>query len=365
MMYDLIVIGGGPAGCAAGITAVRGGARVLLLERGRFPRHKVCGEFVSAESLSLLSTLLRKEDRGLVSNSLRLPQTRIFVDASRLTAQVSPPAASITRFDLDSALWQSAIANGVHVRENCPVRSIKNVGPFSLKTDLEDFEATAIINATGRWSNLTSPTIRACAAGERWIGIKAHFREQHPSHSVDLYFFEGGYCGVQPVGSETNGHGALVNACAMVQADVASSLTEVFESHPALHERSRNWIPAMDPVTTSPLVFHEPELVNCGMLQAGDAATFVDPFIGDGISLALRSGALAAESLVPVFSGERSLPQAAAAYPETYERKLGHVFRRSSRLRRMFFSRFIMRKPALSLLQRAPAITSLLVRMTR
>jgi flavin-dependent dehydrogenase len=58
MLYDLIVVGGGPAGCATAISAARSGASVLLLERGRFPRHKVCGEFVSAESLELLNDLL-------------------------------------------------------------------------------------------------------------------------------------------------------------------------------------------------------------------------------------------------------------------------------------------------------------------
>src|ERR1041385_2073289 len=56
--YDLAVIGGGPAGTAAAITAARRGKRVALLERGRYPRHKVCGEFVSAESLELLEALL-------------------------------------------------------------------------------------------------------------------------------------------------------------------------------------------------------------------------------------------------------------------------------------------------------------------
>ena len=365
MTFDLVVIGGGPAGCAASITAVRAGAKVVQLERGRFPRHKVCGEFVSAESLSLLSRLLREGNGELINNALCLPRVRIFIDGSQLGGQVSPPAASITRFDLDSALWRSAIASGVDVRETCAVRSVDGDGPFRVNTERESFEASAIVNATGRWSNLTSPAIRASATGERWVGVKAHFHEQHPHPSVDLYFFDGGYCGVQPVSSASNGHGALVNACAMVRANIASTLAEVFEASPELRARSRNWTPAIDPVTTSPLVFHEPELVNQGMLQAGDAATIVDPFIGDGISLALRSGALAAECLSPFFKQERSLQQATLAYCEDYKRRLGHVFRRSSRLRKMLLSRSFVRKPALSLLERTPAITSLLVRMTR
>jgi menaquinone-9 beta-reductase len=365
MTFDLVVIGGGPAGCGASITAARAGAKVLQLERGRFPRHKVCGEFVSAESLSLLSRLLKEEHCELINGAPRLPQVRIFIDGTQLGGQVSPAAASITRFDLDSALWQSAIASGVDVREGCSVRSVDGHGPFRINTDRESFEAKAIINATGRWSNLTSSAIRASAAGERWIGVKAHFHEQSPHPSVDLYFFDGGYCGVQPVSSASNGHGALVNACAMVRADIASNLAEVFDANSQLRARSRNWTPAMDPVTTSPLVFHEPELVNQGMLQVGDSATFVDPFIGDGISLALRSGALATECLTPFFRQKCSLQQATSAYCEAYKRRLGHVFRRSSRLRKMLLSRSFVRKPALSLLERTPAITSMLVRMTR
>src|SRR6202035_869650 len=67
MIFDLAIIGGGPAGCAAAIVSASGGARVLLLERTRFPRHKVCGEFVSAESLGLLQDPLAKEFRYLLS----------------------------------------------------------------------------------------------------------------------------------------------------------------------------------------------------------------------------------------------------------------------------------------------------------
>ena len=365
MIFDLIVIGGGPAGCAASITAVRTGARVLQLERGRFPRHRVCGEFVSAESLQLLRQLVSHEHAQLVANAPEIPRTRIFLDEAELVGEVSPPAASVTRFDLDRALWNSAIQKGVDAREDRAVLSVSGTGPFLVNTAEERFEAKAIINATGRWSNLTSAAVRACASGERWIGIKAHFHEPQSSQSVDLYFFNGGYCGVQPVSSSQNGSGTVVNACAMVRAEVATTLQDVFSAHPALLERSRHWIPTMDPVTTSPLVFHEPEIVHGGMLQAGDSATFVDPFIGDGISLALQSGALAAQCLAPFFKGECSLEQATSDYCAAYQRKLSRVFRNSSRLRRLLQWPSIVRKSALSILQRTPAITSVLVRMTR
>jgi flavin-dependent dehydrogenase len=287
------------------------------------------------------------------------------VDGSELRAQVSPPAASVTRFDLDQALWTAAIQSGVDTREDSIAQSVSGEGPFVVNTAREMFEAKAVINATGRWSNLTSPAVRACISGERWIGIKAHFREASPSQSVDLYFFDGGYCGVQPVTSSQNGSGGIINACAMVRAEVATTLQQVFDAHSAIQERSCHWTPVMDPVATSPLVFHQPELVQSGMLQTGDSATFVDPFIGDGISLALRSGALAAESLAGFFKGKCSLQHATSNYCTAYQQRLARVFRNSSRVRRLLSWQSVVRKPALSLLQRAPAITSMIVRMTR
>src|SRR6266852_5666001 len=90
---DLIVIGGGPAGCAAAITAARTGASILLLERGRFPRHRVCGEFVSAESLDLLQDLLAPVHRRLIHLAPRISCGRIFVDAAELRAEIAPAAA--------------------------------------------------------------------------------------------------------------------------------------------------------------------------------------------------------------------------------------------------------------------------------
>lgn len=105
MLYDLIIIGGGPAGAAAAISAARQGASVLLLERGRFPRHKVCGEFVSAESLGLLEALFDPEACTVLQDAVRIPRARIFLDGRILVARVTPPAASLARYDLDAALW--------------------------------------------------------------------------------------------------------------------------------------------------------------------------------------------------------------------------------------------------------------------
>ena len=368
-MYDLIIIGGGPAGTSAAISAARTGARVLLLERGRFPRHKVCGEFVSAESLGLLTKLLDGDHAALLRDAVRISKARVFLDGRSLKTIVDPPAASIARLDLDDALWHSAGSVGVDARQQVTVQSVAGTGPFRVVTTAGEFEAKSLVNASGRWSNLNLPPPEGSRVGsqnEKWLGIKAHFAEACTSPSVDLYFFDGGYCGVQPV--HVNGEtpsAERVNASAMVRADGASNLPEVFAKHPALYERSRGWSSLSDPVSTSPLLFRNPQPERDGVLMAGDAAGFVDPFVGDGISLALRSGALAASCLTPFLAGRTSLPDAASQYRELYQQSLLPVFRASSKIRQMLKLPRTVRKPLLMLLESAPAITRYAVRKTR
>jgi flavin-dependent dehydrogenase len=244
------------------------------------------------------------------------------------------------------------------------VQSYFGDGPFRVKTSIGEFEAQSLINASGRWSNLTAIALNE-RPREKWVGIKGHFAEDFPPASVDLYFFEGGYCGVQPVNSADDQKHGRINACAMVRADVASSLPEVFALHPALRDRSTAWQPLIDPVTTSPLIFRTPASARDCVLQAGDAAAFVDPFIGDGISLALRSGALAARTLLPFLRKEITLEQAAANYQQAYKRDLVRVFRASSKLRRMLAVPHKIRKPFVFMLEKSPRITRYLVKKTR
>jgi flavin-dependent dehydrogenase len=321
--YQLAVIGGGPAGSAAAITAAHAGLRVLQLERGAIPRQRVCGEFVSAESFRTLVGLLG--DHALLRSAPRISRTRLFVDAETITAPLSPAAASITRFELDTALWSAACLAGVDSRQKIHVEATEGGPPFRIRTNHATYEAGAVINAAGRWSNLDRQP--AFDPRNKQLGIKAHFHESAPPPSVDLYFFDGGYCGVQPVA------GNVVNVCAVVKASVATSLPEVFAMHPELWLRSRSWEEMFSPVSTSPLVFRRPQPIAKGILQAGDAAGFIDPFVGDGISLALRSGVMAAEALI---ENRDDLSAALAVYERRYAAELLLPFKAASQIRKLF-----------------------------
>lgn len=356
-LYDLVVVGGGPAGSAAAIIAARSGARVLLLERGRFPRHKVCGEFVSAESLELLSSLLDPQQLPLVREAVLISQTRIFVDGHIVRSPIVPPAASIARIDLDLALWDSAKKAGVETRQQVTVHEVNRGGSFQIATSTEEFSARAVVNASGRWSNLTAGIPER--SQDKWLGVKGHFTEENPHSSVDLYFFDGGYCGVQPLSNHS------INACAMVRPQVGSTLADVFRQHPELNARSRMWKPISEPVFTSPLIFRTPQPIRDGILMVGDAAAFVDPFVGDGISLALRTGSLAGESLVPFFLGNTSLESAIENYQKTYQQRFASVFKTSSKIRGALRLPRPIRKPLVFMLQNAPGITRYLVSKTR
>lgn len=358
--YDLVVAGGGPAGTSAAITAARLGGRVLLLERGRFPRQKVCGEFVSPEALGLLESLLGGHPAGeeLLRSAPRIVHARVFVSGQCLKFPLVAPAASISRFDFDATLWQAAEAAGVEARQEVMVESIHQNAAFQVATSAGLFSARSVINASGRWSNLNSARPPRSSRGSTWLGLKAHFAEPEAPDSVDLYFLEGGYCGVQPLG------GGQVNVCAMVRADRARSLEDVFSLHPELRERSQRWKPATEPLVTAPLLFRPPRVERAGVLQAGDGAGFLDPFIGDGISAALHSGALAAQALEEVWQGRATLRQAAWSYQKEYERALLPAFRNARRIRWLFRLPRALHPAALKVL-RMPSVARYLVRKTR
>ena len=279
--------------------------------------------------------------------------SRIFLDSRQITVPVEPPASSIPRYDLDAALLLAAKDGGVDVREEVLVRDVR--AGTNVTTTIGEFTAKAVINASGRWSQLTQ---RESPDTTKWIGLKAHFNEQRAPQSVDLYFFPGGYCGVQPI----DGQG--VNACAMVQANVARSLEEVFALHPELQRRSRDWQQRFPTVTTSGLRFRDPRTEDRGMFLAGDAAAFIDPFAGDGISLALHGGVMAAQAVMPFLQQTASLTQAHAAYRMAYFRQLAPALRNAARIRKLLSAPAWLRAGVMTLVGNR-MIGKMLVRETR
>ena len=356
--FDIAIVGGGPAGASAAITAARAGARVALLEAGDFPRQKVCGEFVSAESLGVLSELFRDHDHAqlVIQDAPVIAQTRLFLGTRLVDAPVDPPALSIPRYTLDALLWEAAQHTGACARSSCEVTAIDGDGPFTLTTSQGILTSSSVIQCTGRWSRFSGKA--SIPSGPKWIGLKAHFRERAALASTDLYFFDHGYCGVQPVASDA------VNACALIRSDCATTLQEVFSLSPLLSSRALQWQPLMETVTTAPLFYRTPQPVRSNLLLAGDAAGFIDPFAGDGISIALRSGRAAARQLCRYVRGDLTLPEAAAAYQRDYDHQFAPLIAAASRVRRLMSLPTFLHLPVFELM-RLPGLIPYLIRKTR
>lgn len=334
---DLAIIGGGPAGMATAIEAHRRGLRTMVWERERFPRDKVCGEFISFESLEWLE---REIPRALARAAWIRRSLFVSPRAWRLSFTLPRPARGLSRRALDEALWQAAAASGVFLWEGTAAQRLRKV-PTSADHVVWELEssagmvsqARALVLACGRWwslEGLPSPA-RAARSGDTapWLGAKAHFAGVEPDDAVEMYFFSGGYCGLAPIEDR------LYNACCLVHrslarragagrvADFAGWLRRVAR-HPVLDARLCGARQVTETVATAPLAPARSRATLEGTLRVGDAAGFLDPFTGGGISMAIQSGRLAAEVLAACCAHGNAQETA-----NLYQRRLGRAVRRS------------------------------------
>jgi flavin-dependent dehydrogenase len=332
----------------------------LLLERGQLPRHKVCGEFLSGEAFGVLRELLGPDQQYVLEEAVKTSRARLFSENWSVSFSIAP-AASITRYELDLALWRSAESAGADCRQNVTVRAVlAGADMYEISTTAGTFLSRTVINASGRWSNLQPRETIHSGQSPGWLGLKAHFRPPPSDHrmTIEMYFFSGGYCGVQPL---TDGR---LNVCAMARADVATRLDDVLALHPDLHARRRHWVRTTRIMATSPLIFRRRRPEHDGMLCIGDAAAFIDPFVGDGISLALRTGVLASETLRDILIGDATLDQAVRSYRDEYRRQFARPIFIASLLRKLLDSPGLFRRMAFRSL-RVPHLAEYLFRNTR
>ncbi len=285
MNFELGVIGAGPAGSAAAITMARAGLTVALFERSAFPRDKVCGEFLSPEVLPALEQLGCR-DAFLRAQPARISRARLVLRSGRnFDFELPAPAWGLSRRRFDALLAEAATAAGACLFERAEV--CRTGGDIETR-DGRAFQAARVLLAAGRHS-LLDPLP---SGGREYFGFKAHFAgDCEPC--VALYFFDGGYCGVSPVEE------GLVNVCALVERRLLGSgdADEVIAAVPPLRRRVAELRRVTPFLYTGPIALGWRRRAQAHA-AAGDAAMFIDPFTGDGMSLALESGALAARHLL-------------------------------------------------------------------
>ncbi len=274
-MRTVQIVGGGPAGSMAALAAMRAGAAARIFEKSAFPRHKVCGEFLSPA----IANLLRRA--GFEMNFLRLGpavlrEMHLHFGARIVRHRLSEPAYGLSRFELDRLLLQHAVGAGAEiVREQWTAASPSH----------------PVVIAAGRKS-IAPPK------SDRLFGFKAHFSGP-VNDAVELYFFGNCYVGVSAV---ENG---ATNVCGLAPEQILRSYSfhpdDLFERCASLSERLRPLTRTMDWLVTGPLIFsqgisHSNVSSQPGgeaTYRAGDALGFIDPFTGSGILNAMLTGELA------------------------------------------------------------------------
>lgn len=301
-MRRVTVVGGGPAGSAAALAALREGSQVRLFEPSRFPRHKVCGEFLSpgfAQAADDLGVWSRLEAAGAAP----IRRALVVVKDAGLRHRLRAPAYGLSRYALDHVLLEAARQRGAQIIAGRGRAHVMDGGP--------------VVHAAGRRRETRDDR------GRRLFGFKAHFRGP-ADDAVELYFFRGCYVGVSPV--ERGGTNVCGLAPKALLDEYGFDFDELVWACEPLRRRVEPLTREWDWLTTGPVVTGwNGASPDGGVYPAGDSLGFVDPFTGAGLTNALITGRLAG---------------AAAAHGEPVSRYVarcrqatGRVFRAAAALR--------------------------------
>ena len=322
---DVLIVGGGPAGAAAACRLARAGCNVLLCERERQARPKVCGEFLSAGAGAELA------DLGVAPDALGaapIGHVRLVHETRQARAALPFAARGLSRERLDERLLARAADCSADVRRGLSVRRLDRAG-HSWRATLADggaIEAPLVLLATGK-HDLRSHR-RPRGAGADVIGFKmrwllADTQASELAGHVELAWFEGGYAGLQPIE-----HG-LANLCLVI---TAAAFARLGRSWPQLLDHLAGTAPHFGarlhgarpawprPATIAGVPYghvHRDEADSEGLYRAGDQFAVIPSFTGEGVALALRTARLAALQIL------------AGAPAAAYHQAAGHEIRRS------------------------------------
>lgn len=310
-LVDVAIAGGGPAGACCAAFCARSGLRTVVLERERFPREKVCGDCLNPSCTQVLERLgVRERVRALPHAALS--RVDFIAVGGRAISIDLPPGAEIAvkRSLFDELLMTRAVETGAVTRQGATVSDL--VSPRSkeerwkITAGSEAFAAQVLVAADGRNSTVARLLGLLPRIARERVGLQTHLPlPKGFGPRVVLQFLPEGYSGQAPVGDNQ------LNLCLVGKPSSIPAL-RVWAETSFRVPRNHNWR------TITPL--RRAALPPSGdrLFLIGDAARVVEPFTGEGIYYALRSGELAAEAIISLFASGDALA-AAHSYTEAHE----------------------------------------------
>jgi len=303
---DVLIIGGGLAGLCSAIDLSAHGLSVVLIEKESYPRHKVCGEYVSNETLPYLSSLgIDPFDLG----AAHIDELDFSVPGQEpLRSSLPLGGFGISRFRLDHALYVKAQEKGASIiRDQVESVAYEN-DQFYVRTKKKtSYSSRFVIGAFGKRSLLDKKLDREFIKNKSsYVAVKAHYKGYFPENLVGLYNFEGGYCGV------SNVEGKDLNVCYIVDYRVFQKFKKIDEFQEEVLKSNENLKSVLDatemiferPLSISQISFDPKELVVNHVLMCGDSAGLIHPLCGNGMGMAIGAAQLVSDSILSYFNGK-------------------------------------------------------------
>src|SRR6218665_111952 len=305
---QIIIVGGGLAGLVSAIHLSKNGFCVTLIDKNEFPRHKVCGEYVSNETLPYLDWL------GVHPSVLKPTEIDqlVFSTGSGKTISETLPLGGfgISRFVFDHFLYQKAMEQKCKVVIETVVAIDFFENEFSVRlSDNSILKASIVIGAFGKRSNIDQKLQRGFILKKSpWLAVKGHYKGDFPDHVVGLHNFKGGYCGVSKV--ENN----IINICYLADFEtfkkyknIEDYQKNVLYENPVLKEIFEKSTPVFEkPLTISQISFDKKNCIDNHILMVGDTAGLIHPLCGNGKAMAIHSAKIVSEWVTKYLNHEIS-----------------------------------------------------------
>jgi len=376
-IFDMAIIGAGPAGSAAALKLSGYGFDVCLIERKEFPRETICGEFFSEEAIRVLRGLnLYNDFLSLQPN--RIKAVQFYNDKGEIIdRKLNFDAYGISRGKFDDFLLRSASQKGVKVFQPCEVKEIAQSGngyTLSVKggTDFSPIAAKKIICAYGRQNILDKLLKRKFYYYKsEFFAFKVHvgadILNKYETGTIKMFAADGIYCGLNPVSPDQASLCYLADSnitpgTAVEQLKILWRRNRSFGEH--FREGSLDRISDFRVHGTGNIYFGKKDLMHGGIYFIGDSARMIAPLAGDGISMALESGFMIADILNKQSERHTNDRDTGEAYAHSWNYMFAGRLRAADWIQRAIMNKYT-RNMAAKLLECFPVLLNPLINSTR